>query len=223
MKTLKMNPIRFFSILTGTALLIMALAAGYAYGISFTQIHVENDPIQTMTNIQSNSALFYSGAAAWGLILAADLLVAYGLYRYLKSSHLNIAIFSGMLRLLYCLFLAIGIVFLFRQDTHLFEKTWSLGLFIFGFHLIVTGIGVLKNEWTPSIFAYLLLIAGIGYSLIHGLENFMPQAAAAAAFLDTYLSIPMAVGELSFAVWLLVKGGKSVSPQPLVVPDQDAL
>jgi len=223
MKTSKMNPIRFWSIVSGTSLLIMAIAAAYAYGISLNQIYVENNPLQTMTNIQLNSTLFYSGAIVWCLIFATDIIVSYGFYRYLRPAHKTIAILSGVLRLIYSTFLAIGITFLFGKNIEIFLKVWSLGLFIFGFHLIITGIGIFKSNKTPGLFGLLLIIAGIAYSLTHGLQNFVPQAVSLAALLETYLTIPMTVGELTFAIWLLIKGGRIINQQPSIVPDQDVL
>lgn len=223
MKTSNNNPIRFWSIISGTSLLIMAIAAGYAYGFSFNKLYVANNASQTMANIQSNSALFYSGVIVWCLILATDLIVSYGFYRYLKPTHELIAIFSGSLRLIYSIFLGIGIAFLFGKNTETFLKMWSLGLFIIGFHLVITGVGAFLSKETPNLFSLLLIIAGAGYSLIHGLQNFVPQAAAFATSLETILAVPMTIGELSFGVWLLIKGGRKLSPRPSNVPDQDAL
>jgi len=199
---------RFWSIASGVSLLIMAIAAGYAYGFSFNQIYVENDSLQTMTNIQSNSILFYSGAIVWCLILITDIIVSYGFYRYLKATHKIIAAISGILRLIYSILLAIGIAFLFGKNTEIFLKMWSIGLFVIGFHLIITGIGAFLSVETPNLFSYLLIIAGISYSLIHGLENFVPQAITFSMYLESFLAIPMTIGELSFGIWLLIKGGR---------------
>lgn len=223
MKISKNNPIRFWSIISGISLLIMAIAAGYAYGFSFNQIYVENNSLQTMENIQSNSTLFYSGAIVWCLILATDIIVSYGFYRYLEPTHKPIAIISGSLRLMYSLFLAIGIVFLFGKNTEIFLKMWSLGLFVIGFHLTVTGIGAFLSSETPNLLGLLLIIAGVGYSLIHGLQNFVPQAASFATSLEAILAIPMTVGELSFGIWLLIKGGKKVNQKTSNAPVQTTL
>ncbi len=222
MKTSNNNPIRFWSITSGISLLIMAIAAGYAYGFSFNQIYVENNALQTMTNIQSNSTLFYSGAIVWCLILATDIIVSYGFYRFLKPIHKPIALISGSLRLTYSVFLAIGIAFLFAKNTEIFLKMWSLGLFVFGFHLIITGIGVLISTETHNLLGFLLIIAGIGYSLIHGLQNFIPQVSTFAAYLETFLTIPMTIGELSFGIWLFIKGGRKINQQPSIAPVPDA-
>ncbi|HCX02879.1 MAG TPA: hypothetical protein DHM42_00210 [Clostridiales bacterium] len=216
------NKIRFWSIISGISLIIMAIAAGYAYGFSFNQIYVESDSIQTMINILANSTLYYSGVIVWCLILITDLIVAYGFYRYLKPVNKTVASLSGVLRLIYSIFLAIGIVFLFGKSTEVFLKMWSLGLIVIGLHLTVTGLGVFQSNKTPNILGVLLIIAGIGYSLIHGLQNFLPQIQNFTDSLESILSIPMTIGELSFGIWLLVRGGKNINQQFSDVPVQDA-
>lgn len=216
------NKIRFWSIISGISLLVMAIAAGYAYGFSFNQIYVENDPNQTIINILANSTLYYSGVIVWCFILITDLIVAYGFYRYLKPVNKTIASLSGVLRLIYSIFLAIGIVFLFGKSTEVFLKMWSLGLIVIGLHLTVTGMGVFQSDKTPNILGVLLIIAGIGYTLIHGLENFLPQIQSFTDSLESILSVPMTIGELSFGIWLLVRGGKNINQQFSDVPVQDA-
>lgn len=223
MNTLKNNPVRFWSKVSGLSLIIMALAAGYAYGFSFLHLYVAGNPEQTLANIQSHHTLFLSGALVWCLILATDLIVSYGFYRYLKPIQKSWAVTSGLLRLLYSLFLAIGILFLFKKDTAIFLRMWSLGLFIIGFHLIATGIGTFYNKKTPKILGIMLIIAGASYSTIHGLQNFMPQAETLATFLESSLAIPMSIGELSFGVWLLFIGGRSITSQLSNDSSQDGL
>jgi len=210
------NPIRFWSKVSGISLIIMAIAAGYAYGVSFMQIYVSGNPAQTLTNIQNYQSLFMTGAYLWCLILVTDLIVSYGFYRYLAPFHRPWAITSGLLRLIYSLFLGVGIVFLFGKNLESFRLMWSLGLFIIGFHLIATGIGAYYSSEVPKILVLLLVIAGISYSLINGLQNFFPQAEALAKTLETILMIPMTIGEMSFGLWLLIRGGRTFTLQPKV-------
>ncbi len=223
MKTTPSNKIRKWSIISGLSLLVMALTAGYAYGFVFSGIYVENNAVQTLSNIQQNYLLYLSGAAAWCLILITDLLVSYGFYIYLRPVHKTLALASGMLRLIYSLFLAVGILYLFKSNTDLFLKYWSLGLFIIGFHLIATGLGTFKSPSVPTILGILLIVAGSGYTLIHGLENFIPNQNALASSLESILAVPMTIGELSFGIWLLVKGGKHPNLQPSNAHGQDAV
>ncbi len=203
--------IRRWSIISGISLLIMTLAAAFAYGYVFSSFYVTGQPETTMNNILNNPTLYYLGAFAWCLILITDLLVAYGFYVFLTTAKRTLAITSGLLRLIYSVSLAVGIFYLFAKNTGLFLKFWSLGLFIIGFHLAITGIAVFFTANVPKILAILLLIAGTGYSLIHGLENFIPEGQMLAQTLEKILAAPMTIGELSFGLWLLFKGGKSTT------------
>lgn len=205
--------IRRWSIISGISLLIMAIAAGYAYGYVFNQIYVAGNAIATLNNIQANTMIYVTGILAWGVILVTDLLVTYGFYIYLKSVNGKQALVSGLLRLVYSLVLAIGILALIRNDMTLFEGIWSFGLIIFGFHLTVTGIAIVGKSGLLRILGILLMIAGIGYSIVHGLYNFLPNLDYFTASLESVLALPMTAGELLFGIWLMIKGGKTTSQQ----------
>lgn len=217
------NPIRFWSKVSGISLIIMAMAAGYAYGVSFMQIYVSGDTSQTLTNIEANKGLYLTGAYLWCLILVTDLIVSYGFYRYLAPFHRKWAIASGILRFIYSIFLAIGIIFLFARNLENFRLMWSLGLIIIGFHLSATAMGALYSREVPKILVLLLIIAGTSYSLINGLQNFFPQAESLVVILEKILMIPMTFGEMSFGIWLLMRGGYSFNQRPSGDPVQDVL
>lgn len=205
--------IRHWSIISGISLLIMAVAAGYAYGYVFNQIYVAGNAIATFNNIQANNMVYVTGILAWGVVLVTDLLVTYGFYVYLKSLNRKQALVSGLLRLVYSLVLAIGILSLIRNDMALFNGIWSFGLIIFGFHLTVTGMAITKETGLLRILGILLMIAGIGYSMVHGLYSFLPNLDYFTASLESVLVLPMTAGELLFGIWLLIKGGKNTSQQ----------
>ena len=223
MNKIKNKPIAFWSKISGISILIMAIAAGFAYGFSFQQIYVSNNPLKTLSNIESNYSLFIWGLLAWCIILIADLIVSYGFYRFLKPIHKKWAIASGLLRLIYSMFLAVGIFLLFSKDFDTFLLVWSQGLFVFGFHLMATGLASLYSKNIPKVLGLLLIIAGSSYSLIHGLENFTPQYMELVKALEGILTIPMTIGELLFAIWLLIRGGRTLSQQPLSDLSQDGL
>ncbi len=207
--------IRRWSLISGISLLIMIVAAGYAYGYVFSQVYESGNVITTLSNIQTNYMLYVTGIVAWGLILVLDLLISYGFYLYLKPIQGKLALTSGLLRLAYSFFLGIAILFLIRNDIELFNRIWSFGLIIFGFHLTITGIAVISKTGLLRILGILLIIAGMSYSLIHGLDNFLPELETFTASLESILVVPMTIGELFFGIWLLVKGGKLPNQQPL--------
>ena len=215
--------VRLWSIISGVSLLVMAIAAGVAYGNILNQIYIEGSPQSTSLNIQNNASLYFAGSLLWCLILLTDIAVSYGFYRFLNTLRRIPALISGLLRLVYSAILAAGITQLFRGDIQSFMQIWSVGLFIFGFHLIITGFTLFYGTNLLKILGVLLIIAGAGYSLVHGIENFLPGGESLAGKVEKILMVPMTAGELLFGIWLLFRGGRRINQQSSVHRVQGAV
>ena len=215
MKEKNNQKIRRWSIISAISLFIMTLTADYAYGYVFGQIYEVENIAATLSKIESNYTLYISGILAWGIIFITDLLVSYGFYVYLRFFNKNMALVSGLIRLIYTLILGIAIVLLINRDMHMFDQIWSMGLFIFGFHLMVTGLTLIKEMGILKILSILLIVAGVGYSLLPTLEFLLAEAQNLISLLEGILILPMTVAELFFGIYLLIKGGKKTSQQPL--------
>jgi len=90
-----------------------------------------------------------------------------------------------------------------------FDRVWSLGLIVFGLHLLIIAYLILKSDFIPKFLGILLCIAALSYILIHSMYLFLPQYETTTLLIEKILSLPMAVGELGFGLWLLIKGGKT--------------
>lgn len=215
MKDKKNQKIRRWSIISAISLFIMTLTAGYAYGYVFAKIYEVENIAATLRNIENNYSLYITGILAWTIIFITDLLVSYGFYVYLRPIHKGMALISGLIRLIYTLILGVAIVLLIYRDMHMFDQIWSIGLFIFGFHLMVTGGILIKEKGILKILSILLIVAGVGYSLLPTLEFLLAEAQNLISLLEAILILPMTVAELFFGIYLLIKGGKKTSQQPL--------
>ncbi|WOK07807.1 DUF4386 domain-containing protein [Imperialibacter roseus] len=218
------NSNRKDAIVAGVSLIIMALAAGYAYGYVQSKLIVVGNPAATLTNLNSATGLFGSGVIGWMIILITDLLVAWSLYRFFAQVDARIALATGVVRAVYSAILAFAIfhlagvwqmLFSANQDAVAlmnlvagFEKYWSLGLILFGVHLLGLGYLSLKSSTVPKWMGWSLYVAGLSYMAIHGAKAIAPQAYDAIAMAEIILGAPMAVAELALAVWLVWKGGK---------------
>ena len=219
------NTNRKHAIIGGASLILMALAAGYAYGYVQSSIVVADDPATTLSNLKNATGLFGSGVIGWLIILITDLLVAWSLYRFFVQVDAKISLATGLIRAVYSAVLAFAIYHLATiwqlastatSDAQAvmdlisgFEKYWSLGLFVFGVHLVGLGYLSLKSNTVPKWMGWLLYIAGVSYSAIHAAKALVPEAADTIAMAEMILGAPMALAELGLAVWLLLKGGKS--------------
>lgn len=211
---------RSFAKITGWSLVIMTLIAGFSFGYAFQEFYNPQklDLIGESLNLKNG---LYKGMLAGILIIAIlDLLVSYSLYKYFEDDHQKIALWSGILRIIYTIifgaalyFLSLNLNYTSLQNTALisnlesFQFLWSSGLIVFGVHLFLIGYLMKLHQKIPKILWYLTLIAGVSYSLVHILK-ISPDMAEIADNLEMALGLPMALGELGLAIWLLVRGGK---------------
>jgi hypothetical protein len=144
-------------------------------------------------------------------ILLLDILVSFGINRYYKERNPKLAKVTSLLRLLYSAIFSIGIGYHIAGNLLMFNTFWQIGLIGFGLHLIALGI-LFNNEggkkWVNIAIKSLLIVAGVGYIIQNiGLLLF-PNAIAFAALIKSIFILPMILGEISFAIWMIFKGGK---------------
>lgn len=145
-------------------------------------------------------------------ILLLDILISIGIIRYYRGKKPKLAKTTGYLRLLYSAIFGVGIGYHIFGNVAIFNKFWSLGLIAFGFHLIALGI-LFNNEggkkWVNYTIKSLLIIAGIGYILLNVGLLFTANPVALTALIQPIFIVPQLLGEVLFALWMIIKGGKS--------------
>ena len=220
------------AVTAGGALLVMSVAAIYAYGFVYGSMVVPGDTGATISNVSERLTLFRTGIAAWMVILVTDVLAAWALYLYFAGMAKALSLLCAWLRLSYAGFLAIAIAWLtvagsivsgsstavqFLPGTmssyvalslEAFNGAWSIGLIVFGLHLLLLAALALRSQFVPRIIGILLLIAAVGYFGLNVLKLLIPQYSQFLIVLENVLTIPM-MAEIVFAVWLLLRGGKS--------------
>ena len=88
-------------------------------------------------------------------------------------------------------------------------SVWSVGLVFFGIHLLLWGYLFIRYQQGAKLTAALLMLAGVAYLMVHGLRA-VPTTQDLSRQLETVLALPMAVGELYAAIWLIYSGVRSV-------------
>lgn len=205
-------------LLAGVSLLLMAVAAGFSFGYVYSGMVLPDQDGQTLTNLSEGLALFQAGAWGWILVLILDVVVALALYRYFKPVHATLSAVTGGMRLVYSAFLGLAIYHLFNAmslvkdgadasevmvSLESFEGIWSGSLTLFGLHLVGLGVLSLRSDVVPRIWGWLLLIAGVCYTGVHGAKALLPSMLEQVQQAEMILSLPMAFGELGFAIWLI--------------------
>lgn len=220
---------RGYALVAGLSLIFMAAIAGFSYGYVINTLILPNDTAQTIANIKTSEGLFRAGIFGFVCILVLDVISAWGLYHVLKPVSKSISGLAAVLRLVYapvfgiaflCLIFVLQLVdsTVIEQTTKLaqciiflrgFSAMWSLSLIIFSVHLFVLGVLVVKSGTIPKIFGILVVIAALCYLINDSANLLFAQYAIYKPRVETFLSAPMAIGELALAIWLVAKGGKA--------------
>lgn len=201
-------------LIIGWSIILMGVLAGYAMGAVLTPLVDVNNAELTNTNILANKGLFLTGVISWVLILICDLLTSYGVIVLFKSVNEELAKLSGWLRIIYSSILAAAIynligAYIYTNEASVYLESffgiWSLGLIIFGLHLMVLAYLFCNKQVWHILICSMLMLAGIGYFVIHFGDNVINNFGETKALLESIFMAPMILGEIGLAIYLLVK------------------
>lgn len=209
------------SLISGLGLLIMVLTVPFAQFYIFPKL-IGQTAVETAGNIANDKILFTIGIFLHTVTLICDVVVAWGLYIFLKPVHKGFSLLVAWFRLLYTAMYLVALSNLIKVLTLVnqpalseklqyfdqvlfyidsFRLEWEFGLLIFGIYLCVLGSLVFKADYVPKIFGLLLLIAGLGYVISTVRLFFFPNVNMGFLMITFF-------GEIAFMFWLLIKGSR---------------
>ncbi|RVX38831.1 uncharacterized protein DUF4386 [Nonomuraea polychroma] len=215
------QPIRRAALIGGTALLVLAVLAGFANFGVLENLVAEGDAQRTAQNIREAETLFRYGVAGFLVVAVLDVVVAWALLVFFAPVHEGVATLAAWFRAVYAGVFTVAIAqlagvpsLLGAADTtggrldaevlskiNAFHDIWDAGLSLFGLHLALLGYLAYKARYVPRLVGVLVLIAGLGY-LVDSLGRLLVPGSSIEAAMFTF------VGEVVLMVWLLVKGGR---------------
>ena len=199
---------RKFSIIAGIGYLIIFFAAIFAN--FFVLEAIIKDPLNT---IQQDHLMVRLGIIAFLITVVFDVVVAWALFKLYKTHSLTLL--STLFRMMHAVIMGVAIYTLpiaLKLDTsdqilmqiEQFNSIWLIGLFFFGIHLMLLG----RIMGHPKIIKALLILAGIMYIVDTGAQFLLPSYESYSTIFLALVAIPSIFGEMSFAIWLLLKGGR---------------
>jgi hypothetical protein len=202
---------RKLSVIAGISYIIIFIAAVFAN--FFVLESIIKAPLET---ILQNHMMVRIGILAFLLTVVFDVVVAWALYEIYKEH--NLSSLSTFFRMMHAAIMAVAIFALplavklntveeILRQVNIFNIIWLIGLFFFGIHLILLS----KIIGKPKIIALFLTLAGIMYMIDTSAHFILPNYEAYGSIFLALVAIPSMVGEMSFAIWLLLKGGKAKS------------
>ncbi|MBP4138620.1 DUF4386 domain-containing protein [Flavobacterium geliluteum] len=205
----------------GYSLLLMAIIAGIAYGYLFKNIYVPSNSQETLTNLKNFEQQFRIFIFLFIVILVLDILVSIALYDFFETTSKFITKICCVLRLVYSSLLGIAIsclivmLQLIRSQNQnndyimnflsAFLEIWSISLIVFGLHLLLLGYIIIKSKTIPNYIGIFTIVAAFCYILNNVMNILFKDYLLYKENVEMILSLPMALGELVLAFWLILK------------------
>ncbi len=214
------SPLRTASLVAGVALVVMAALSGFGVFVAVGGLVTPGDATATARDVVASEGMFRLGIASLLMVIALDVVVAWGLFRVFAHVDLGVSRLAAWLRLAYAGVFMVAVTELmgalrllgdhdylavFTADQrhaqallriNAFTDVFDAGLVLFGLHLIVVGCLALRSSYVPSLLGALLVIAGLGY-LFDSFAAALGGSTNVAAF--TFL------GEFLLALWLVIR------------------
>lgn len=216
-------PLRQVALIAGLGYLIMPVPFAEFY--AFPKLVIPGNIEQTTQNIAAHSGLFVAAIFCYFITFISDVVIAWALYYLLAPVHKALSLLASWFQLMYAAIAFFGLLNLvtvfrllntpdyltlfgpgpLRAQVQLllnsFQYDWSIGLVLFGIHLVLLGYLIYRSGYIPKIIGILLIINGFGW-MIDRLRPYLYPNANLGFLAITFL------GELVFMVWLLVRGRK---------------
>lgn len=225
-----MKTLRNMTKIAGIGYLVIFISGFFANFFVLENSFVASDAAATSNNIMNNEMLFRYGTFSFLIMVIADVLLAWPLYVLLKPVNKHLSQFSSWLRLVNGTIFGVALFNLFnviqilgdsnytsllepnQVHAHVmlllnaFDYTWLIGLVFFGMHLFVMGYLVIKSNYIPKIIGVLLMVAAAGYLADSFAHFLLTNYEDYSSIFEMIVVIPGVLGELSFTLWILIKG-----------------
>ncbi len=229
-----MNSVKKTARLTGLFYLAIFVANIFVFIFVSGSLNVAGDAAATAANIRASESLYRSGVVSYLIVFLSEIGATILLYRLLAPVNKTVAMLMMTMRLMQAAVHAVNLInFIFplilinggdylatftavQIDSLvlLFTDAHYYGVLVseafFAVSLFLLGYLVVKSELFPSILGVMLAIAGAGYVLDSFGIFLLPQHAALFA---NIMIAPAIIAELSFTLWLLIKGVRTSQPE----------
>lgn len=219
--------------MVGLFYLALAVLGPFSLVYVSSRLVVPGDAVATAQKIMASEGLFRTGMLIDVIICFIEVAVSIMLYQLFKPVNQTVSLISASLRLTMAVIQGINLlnkfIVLFVLGGAGYLKVFEPSqlnalamLFVnangavvliwqafFGLHCLVLGYLVYRSGFIPQIFGILLAIAGLAY-LSDSFGNFL--VANYKQMFGWVVAVAATVGELSFMLWLLIKGVQDQRP-----------
>ena len=223
-----MKSIKNTARLAGFLILLIAVLAPFSILYLPSTLIVPGDAAETASNVMASEGLFRLGVVVDSVVVLLEIVVIAILYVLLRPVNRTLALVAAFARLAMTVVMAVNVfnslgVLLLLGDAEyltafetdqlhalvlLFLNLHESGIYIwqvfFGLHWVAVGYLVFKSGYFPRILGILLIVTCLGY-LMDSFGILYPSSGALSTVSSVVLAVGV-IGELSFTLWLLIKG-----------------
>lgn len=218
--------------IAGLLYLIIIISGIFSEGVVRSSLVADGNSQTTVENIVNSEMMFRLGFASDIIMVLADISIALVFYLMLKHVSKSLSLLSAMFRLAQAIIIGVNLMnhfgvilvinsselanafdsdklssaVMFLMEAHSYGYLLS-GVF-FGFSCIVLSYLIKRSEYLPSFFGILIGVAGFFYIMDSFTQFIVPEFSEITEIL---VIIAAVVSEISFAIWLIVKGAISSS------------
>lgn len=191
----------------------------------YPQLVVAGDISRTAQNIAAHADKFLVAISCYLISFIGDIVIAWALYILLAPVNRSLSLITAWFQLVYAaiaFFALSNLIVVYRLvsvagsaaslgpvqlHAHLrvllesFRSEWSMGLVLFGIHLVLLGFLIYRSGYVPKVLGVYLVVDGFGWILDSLRPYLFPNLQLKFLFV-TFL------GELFFMIWLLARGRK---------------
>ena len=202
----------------------------YAEFSIYPRLVIPTNIEQTVQNLAAHQGLFAAAILCYLVEFIEDIVIAWALYVLLVPVNRAMSLLTAWFRLMYTAIAFFGMLKLvavfrlvntpdflaafgaspLRAEVKLllgtFRDDWSIGLVLFGIHLVLLGCLIFRSRYMPRWLGALLIIDGLGW-VIDSLQPYLyPSAQLKFLFLTFF-------GEVFLMLWLLLRGWTIQEPK----------
>src|SRR5262245_1381098 len=225
------------ALIAGLAYVALSVLALFANFFVRERLVDRDDPAATINNIAGSEVLFRTGIAAFLLVFILDVVVAWALYVFFRRTSRELSLLAAWFRVVYAAVASTALLSLLvalqpvnatgyaaaipvverNAQAMLFldayDYGWSIGLVIFGAHLLTLGFVIMKATYAPRIMGPLVALAGAGYLVGNLASILLPSYEDYAGVFLLLMAVLAVPGEFWLMGWLLFNAGKAKEPE----------
>ena len=222
----KLNSIKAAARIAGALYLLITILSIFVHFYVPAQLIVPGDATTTAHNIMASEGLFRIGIGSELVLLLIEIVLSVILYILFEPVSKTLSLIAAVSRLamtaihginllnnFFALLLLSGAAYLtvfepaqLNALVMLFLNAYSygftIGIIFFTLHVFLLGYLIFKSGYFPRILGVLFIIASIGYLIDSFSFVLLPNYKTG----PVYLALPIAIAEIAFPLWLLIKG-----------------